>query len=125
MITDVRIDHDRRRVIVVVGPTLAPDEIRRVIAEQAHAGLWAYDVLCDERANTTAFSADDVRDLVAYVNGLVRTHGARGRMAIVPNDDVQYGMARMYSLLAENGNVECRVFRNVANAEAWLDQTPV
>jgi hypothetical protein len=125
VIGDRQIDHERRRVTVVLGATLEADEVRQLITKQAEMGIWHYDVLCDERAMTTVLSGDAVRNLVAHVESLSRKYGAHGRMAIVPGDDPQYGMARMYSLLAENAHVDCRVFRTIASAEAWLDQQPI
>jgi len=122
MIADSRIDHDRRRITLVVGPTLDVDELTAVISEHANLGVWHYDVLFDQRASSTVFSSDAVRTLVAHVQSLSRRHGRRGRLAIVPDDDAQYGMARMYSMLAENAHEGCQVFRSFTNAEAWLDQ---
>jgi hypothetical protein len=87
MIADSRIDHTRRRITLVVGPTLELDELTAVITEHANLGVWHYDVLFDQRASSTVFSSDAVRTLVAHVQSLSRRHGRRGRLAIVPDDD--------------------------------------
>ena len=40
--------------------------------------------------------------------------------AIVVNSDLEFGIARMYQMLAEKEGFEVRVFRDTTKAEAWL-----
>ncbi len=46
------------------------------------------------------------------------------RVAIVVNNDVNYGMARMTQMLAEaqTPTITIRAFRKFEDAERWLDQ---
>jgi hypothetical protein len=37
-------------------------------------------------------------------------------------NDVVYGMARMYSILAENAGVQCRSVSRMFSANVWLQQ---
>ena len=43
-----------------------------------------------------------------------------GKIAIVASKDVEFGMARMVELLADESPTEIRVFRAVGEAESWL-----
>jgi len=45
-----------------------------------------------------------------------------GPTAIVTNNDVVFGMARMYSLLAESVGAAAEVFRDLESATRWLDR---
>jgi hypothetical protein len=61
-----------------------------------------------------------VRGLVARTHALVRK-GRFGALAIVTDNDVAFGMARMYQLLCEMSlPVRIEVFRDLEPALAWL-----
>jgi len=80
-----------------------------------------YGELFDARGARTDLSADGVRRLVerarqAHAGGLVV-----GPTAIVADNDVVYGMARMYAMLGEFVHAPVEVFREVEPALAWLD----
>ena len=47
-----------------------------------------------------------------------------GPTAIVANDDKLFGMARMYSILAEQDGISVDVFRDIESAERSLDSEP-
>ena len=61
-----------------------------------------------------------MRSLVARTDALVRK-GRFGALAIVTDNDVAFGMARMYQLLCELSlAVRIEVFRDLEPALAWL-----
>jgi hypothetical protein len=121
MIAECRVNHDQRRVIVVTDATLEPEDLRWLLDHKARLGAWPYDTLSDERLNTATFTVDVVRALVMQAADLSRRYGRGGRVAIVVDSDANFGMARMYSMLAEDYHVDCRVFRSIAGAEGWLN----
>jgi crotonobetainyl-CoA:carnitine CoA-transferase CaiB-like acyl-CoA transferase len=47
------------------------------------------------------------------------------RWAIVVTRRVAYGLGRMFALLAETGDIDVRVFRDIDDAEKWLRDTQV
>ena len=47
---------------------------------------------------------------------------ALGATAIVTTNDMSYGMARMYSVLAEGVGAAAEAFTDVESATRWLDQ---
>jgi len=79
--------------------------------------------LADVRDITPEITAEELRrysDLVhRNVNKLPTL-----RIAVVVNDDLTYGMARMYSSLIEDAERDVEVFRSVADAEQWLETEP-
>jgi hypothetical protein len=108
--------------VTILGPARL-DDLTTVIDRQATDGTWRYALLYDERTVTAALSVSATRDLVALVAQLTRAHGPRGPVAIVCRAVDQFGMARMYSTLAENhAGLDSNVFYDVAAAEQWLDE---
>jgi hypothetical protein len=77
--------------------------------------------LIDASNATTNLTPHDVRLLVHRVRDMVRAQPF-GPTALVSTDDMAFGMARMFSILVEPARVVLEVFRDVARAEAWLDQ---
>ena len=77
--------------------------------------------LIDARNATTDLMPAQVRQLVMRAAGMLRVVKL-GPTAIVTTDDVVYGMARMYSVLAEGVGARAEVFRDLESAERWLNQ---
>ena len=46
------------------------------------------------------------------------------RRALVANSEAAFGMARMYAIASEDTGQTIQVFRDMAAAEAWLNQEP-
>jgi hypothetical protein len=46
------------------------------------------------------------------------------RRALVANSEAAFGMARMYAIASEETGQTIQVFRDMAAAEAWLNQEP-
>ena len=77
--------------------------------------------LIDARGATGDISAEDVRRLVRRAADMLRDV-ALGPTAIVTHDDALYGMARMYSVLAEGVGAAAEVFRDMESATRWLER---
>jgi uncharacterized protein (DUF1684 family) len=121
-LTYVRDDVRGRITVTIIGPACLED-LTADIERQAADGTWRYALLYDERPVTAALSVEATRDLVALVAQLTHVHGERGRVAIVCRAVDQFGMARMYSMLAESrANLDSNVFYDLAAAEQWLDE---
>lgn len=115
-------DDERRRFTVVSRGVASMTDILTSLDRQREEGAWTYALLHDGRALTGVdMDAHDIRCLLDRVGLLNRQHGPQGPVAIVATDATTYGMARMYSILAEAENLVTNVFRSVAEAEAWLD----
>ena len=70
--------------------------------------------------STTDLMSAQVRQLVLRAADMLRVVKL-GPTAIVTTDDVLYGMARMYSVLAEAVGARTEVFRDLESAARWLD----
>jgi hypothetical protein len=72
------------------------------------------------KANLSAFSVDDIRQVTHLVKD---NWGAsdKSRAALVVARDLDFGLARMYQQLLEGQSLgEVRIFRNVDEAIEWL-----
>lgn len=75
-------------------------------------------------ARMHALSAADVRRIVAHA-GRRRERRGRGRVAIVAERDIDYGMSRMFELFAaEQLPTPVMVFRDVEDAKRWFESPP-
>jgi hypothetical protein len=77
--------------------------------------------LVDARSATTDLTTPQIRQLVQRATNMLRVVDL-GPTAIVTNNDVVFGMAWLYSLLAESAGVDAEVFRDLESATRWLDQ---
>ena len=119
-LTYTRDDARRRITVTIVGPARLED-LTAVIERQAAEDVWQYAMLYDVRAVAAPLSVDATRRLVTLVAQLTLAHGERGPVAIVCRSIEEFGMARMYSLLAESrANLDSNVFFELADAAVWL-----
>jgi hypothetical protein len=75
--------------------------------------------LVDARGAKADLTTEQIRRLVQRAANMLRVVDL-GPTAIVTNNDVVFGMARMYSLLAESVGVAAEVFRDLESATRWL-----
>jgi hypothetical protein len=73
-------------------------------------------------ADVRGFTTEDMQEMHSFNKSILPQRGA-ARSAFVAGNDVSFGVARVYEVIAENPNVARHVFRNVADAEAWLTET--
>jgi hypothetical protein len=77
--------------------------------------------LIDARGATTNLTREQIRLLVQRATNMLRVVDL-GPTAIVTNDDVVFGIARMYTLLADSAGVAAEVFRDLDSASRWLNR---
>jgi 2-hydroxychromene-2-carboxylate isomerase len=94
-------------------------EIDAHLDEEERARAIGEPELLDATGATTDLSVDQVRALVHRAHRMLR-RGAVGPTAVVADQDVLFGMARMYQLLAELDGISVSVFRDAEDAERWL-----
>ena len=68
---------------------------------------------------STTLTSDEVRALVNRTHDMLR-QAPFGPTAIASDNNVLYGMARMYQILAERDGISIGVFRSLPEAERWL-----
>src|SRR5688572_16215072 len=114
------IDSSRHLVRTLASGLVTYQDIERHVAEEEHDDAVGLAEVIDARGATTDLTSDQVRGLVARTDALVRK-GRFGALAIVTDNDVAFGMARMYQLLCELSlAVRIEVFRDLDPALAWL-----
>ncbi len=120
MVTYERDDVRRRIVVTITGEAHTAD-VLGVIERQVADNAWRYAMLYDSREDTSAPSSGDLRAVVDVVGRHIAQLGPRGPVAIVTSHPMNYGMARMYATFGEPVRLNVEVFRDIADAEAWLD----
>lgn len=76
-------------------------------------------VLCDYRTARISLSSEEVWRIKRKSDKVAEFFGG-AKVAIVAADALGFGMARMYSMASEPGDFEVDVFKNMAEACAWL-----
>lgn len=79
-------------------------------------------VLVDLRETTSLPETDQLRAIAKEVARLDQKL-QWGACAIVASRDAVYGISRMFAVYTEQSFSSVRVFRELAEAEAWLDAT--
>ena len=77
--------------------------------------------LIDARDAFTDVTPVQVRRLIQRAANTLQVADV-GPTAIVTTNDVVYGMARMYSILAESVGITAEVFRDLQSAHRWLQE---
>ena len=77
-------------------------------------------LLLDYRERESVASADEARELAEEMRRLGELFGD-SRFAIVVGSDLAYGMGRMVSSLSERDFPPVGVFRDLEEAQHWLD----
>jgi len=114
-------DDERRRIVVTTVGTVGYEEVMAVVDRQAAEGTWQYGMLYDSRQVSTVASQADVRMGLKHVETLSRAYGQRGPVAFVTTMPAAYGMVRMYSILAGQLHQVVEVFRDIGDAERWIE----
>ena len=115
-----RIDQARGRMETLAVGLITYEDILRHLEEEEGDEALAMEELLDARAATTNLTSDQVHALVRRTDSLVRK-GRFGAVAIVTDNNVVFGMARMYQILCEELPVRIGVFRDLDEAEVWLN----
>ena len=76
--------------------------------------------LIDARGARTSLTAVQIRQLVQRAANMLRVVEL-GPTAIVTDDDMVFGMAQLYSRLAERDGIAAEAFRDIESANRWLD----
>lgn len=79
------------------------------------------DIIWDFRnVESEALTADQLREMVAFVAGIADVRGINYKVAIVVERNVDFGLARMYEVFADELPCELRVFRDLEEAVDWM-----
>ena len=120
---NVSYDGSRKWVFVRATGVLELNDVLRLIGTaRADIEHRMWPMLFDARSATTTVTHDDVEGAVEAVAGALRAQGERGHVALVADDDVLYDRMLLYETrCAEVGVKVIRAFRQLADAERWLE----
>jgi hypothetical protein len=116
------IDRFRQRMLTHADGVVTFHDVNRHLDEEERERGLDLPELVDARGAKTDLTSEQLRQLVQRAAQMARTIPL-GPTAIVATDDTVFGMARMYSILAEQVGVSVEVFRDLGSAERWLNQT--
>jgi hypothetical protein len=116
-------DDSRRRIAVRGTGVIRFDEVVELIASaRADVVHRTWPMRVDATDATTDITESDVDRLVVLVRTAVETQGERGLVAIAADDDNLYARMLAYETqCSAHGINVIRVFREVADADRWLD----
>jgi hypothetical protein len=115
------LDRERNRMYTRADGLLTLAELETHLDVEEADRAAGYAELFDARGATTNLTPGDVRRLVARARQMQQAGTVIGPTAVVADNDVLYGMARMYAMLCEFVDAPVEVFREVEPALAWLD----
>ena len=105
---------------VAVGPIELEDIEQYVQQQMTHPDIRpGMHELVDMRAATLDLSYEKMKRLVGRIEPFNDKVGD-ARCALVSDNDVSFGFARMYEMMAEQTGVETRAFREIGPALEWL-----
>jgi hypothetical protein len=116
------IDTEKGIVYTTVTGELTLEEIAADIAGLTSDPSFRPDMprLFDLRGVTKLLTADEMARLAQTLRS---SPGSKpSRRALLVGSDLSFGMFRMFTALADGGDVENRVFRDEAEARAWVEQ---
>jgi hypothetical protein len=116
-----RIDRTAHRVVLTVTRRLVNDEVDQCYAQlfvdpQFVPGL---DLLIDLRGSEDLPTADVIRERAQRSKRLLGPFSGRVAQLFATNG-VQFGMGRMYAVLAEAEGITAGTFTSLAEADQWL-----
>jgi hypothetical protein len=114
-------DRAQRLVRVVIRGTIHLQDLLEQIDAVGVGGLFTFRHLVDARESIFDLSTEDVRTINSKVTELKESFGS-GRTALIAGDDVTFGMGRMNQIISKQTIETFNVFRDVSEAEAWLDE---
>ena len=105
-------------VVTICGKVTVNDFVRFLSATGNMPGYWSHDKYLWDMRHVTEFpSTSEIR---IYANVARSEPTLSGRIAIVVDQDVHFGLVRMFEMLSEQPGVERRVFRDYDQAQTWL-----
>ena len=121
MPTTFECNHDRRRLTILRQGIFNLDDLVESVIRMRETNLWSYSVLVDARQASTSLLPVEAHSLVARI-GDIGDGKERGPIAVVAADDLTFGMVRMFAAIAEPIGMRVSAFRQVSDAEQWLQR---
>jgi hypothetical protein len=116
------VDATQHHVRTTVSGTITTADIVRHLDDAQREGTLDYTELIDVSAVTPPFlSAEEIRQTARRVMSAMKSHRG-GPRAVVVNSVIIFGLTRMFAILVADV-FPINVFRDTAQAEAWLAES--
>jgi hypothetical protein len=117
------IDTKRGIVYTTVTGELTLKEVHADMEQMAADPLYRPTMpgLVDLRGVTRLLTTDEISQLAETIRSSPKVV-AQTRRALLVGSDLSFGMYRMFESLASGGSVDYRVFRDEAEARAWVEE---
>jgi hypothetical protein len=115
-----KVDHDKKRIYTSAIGNVSYFDLRDHMLSEFGQPTAEYSELFDCTGATTNLDVEEIRLLVASRKQIAEIQSA-APVAIVAPTDYFYDLFRIFHLLT-TGIRPIKVFRNVQDAEEWLDQ---
>ena len=97
------------------------DELLTALASYGKDGPTLYELYDAREMAGQRPSFDEMNNLAGYLSRFSKKRPSGSKTAIVVNQDVDFGLSRMISILTETTTVfDIQVFRKLEEARAWL-----
>jgi hypothetical protein len=122
---DIAFDQPQDLTVVFATGKLKADDFHRLIREYYSGPLTANILLDINEADLSAFHSNDIAVLAGHTKQVSEAH-RDGKIAVVANKSLEYGLGRMFGayMEAEGTPFEVESFRNHAEALDWFGMLP-
>ncbi len=93
--------------------------VRQQIREDGEYNATFNRIIDLREVTEISISADDLRR-IAYGS----TYSKPSRIAFIANDDLNFGVTRMYTAYCNYEADDCQIFRSMPEARQWIMQEP-
>jgi len=122
---ELSLDRSRNRLVATYTGRVTDEELLSAWRRYYEGGDWAPGVpeLNDlSAADVTAVSSSAIQALAEYVTEFLQARNAGPvKVAVYAPDALPFGLGRMYEALASASPESVGVFRDLSQAEAWLE----
>jgi hypothetical protein len=121
MSTRYETDDSRRRVVITIQGAFQADEVLAIMSRQRAEGMWTYGTLYDLRHLAGHPTLADLRRIMSQAASRAQGEQPRGRVALLATEPILYSRLCTYAALGQSTTLKIEVFRDLDEAERWLD----
>lgn len=107
-------------LVVFIKGNPGVDDIKHILDQTQNASGYSHSSrLWDFRESNFSFSQNEVLDIASYAS---EADSQSSKVAILVKEDLSFGVSRIYEVFRQTNLTEINVFRDKAEAVAWLGE---
>jgi len=116
-------DLSKEFTIFTITKDVMYDEFRNTLRSYAETGTTSFEIFDFRNSSEYSFTAEQIDQLIDDAKSSTNSRPFGSKTALVVNNDVDYGMSRVYQALsiAEGLTWETGIFRSLDEAYKWLN----